>query len=86
MPPDHAILLATPTQFSGNTEFWDYGVGLAEKSVPAWQNAEMVATVNRNGEIHFENNITDQQSSEVLIMLYRNHVTTNHLDKLSSRH
>lgn len=90
-PPDHAILLATPAQFSGNTEFWDYGVGLAKKAVPVWQNAEMVATVNRNGEIYSDDNFTDQQSSEVLIVLYRNetsitngqHETKYHLTKLS---
>lgn len=71
-PTDDAILLATPTQYAGNTELWDYGVGLAKKAIPVWQNAEMVATVNRNGKIHFGEDYADDQSSEVLIMLYRN--------------
>ena len=46
-PPEDAYLLATPTQLRGETEFWDYGVGLPQDDLDAWRLAPMITTIGR---------------------------------------
>ena len=51
VPIDGALALATPTQFEGQPERWDYGVGIAQPAVSAWRSATLIASVDRSGTI-----------------------------------
>ena len=41
-PPDQAYLLATPRQVAGDTEYWDYGVGLPREQLTDWADTAVV--------------------------------------------
>jgi len=46
-PPSDAYLLATPRQLRGETEQWDYGVGLPRERLSAWQTVEPRTRMSR---------------------------------------
>ncbi len=46
-PPGDAYLIATPRQLRGETEPWDYGVGLPRERLSAWQAVEPRTRMSR---------------------------------------
>ena len=76
-PVDGTLALATPTQFGGDVERWDYGVGIANTAVPAWRNATLVAAVDNHGSISPSTTHTKMVNAPVVLLKRLHTVITN---------
>ncbi len=73
VPASAALLVATPTQLSGEPERWDYGVALAARSIEIWKQSAHVAVVDRDGTIRPDTG--EDRAGACLLILRRNETT-----------
>ncbi len=86
-PINGALALATPVQFQGQAERWDYGVGIARSAIPAWQSATLVAAIDISGTIA-SSATAPNAPTEPVILLKRIHtaITNRKREKNHGNH
>ncbi len=83
VPASSAMLVATPTQLSGEPERWDYGVALATRSIESWKQSMHVGVVDRDGTIRRDGG---EDREDVPLLILRRYETTITERKLENAH
>jgi hypothetical protein len=69
-PPGRAYLIATPSQMSGQPEFWDYGVGLPEDELDGWRDLGPCVSIGRLADRSFGRVGWPADGNDTLVLLF----------------